>query len=878
LTTLRKHKTALVALVVWHFVFFFPTLFMGRVVSPNDVYSNVDPWSVMRPMDVQNSVINDPPTAYFTLMSLLKERPSAFHWNPFIASGIPGFGSSASAVLSPLIALPTLLLPLTWVYAGIVFLKLNVAFFFAYLWLREEGLGKRGAAVGAIVFASAGALAVRFLWQVTNATTFYPALLWIAARIARGRRTPLWAVGLIALAYALSGFPATMAYGVYLATAYLLFRLVMQRRAPIARLGEAAVATALAAGVAMPSLVPMIQFVRRSGYLAMRADASLKLFFPLRHFRLFLQPMLLGSHAYHNWAGDPALGVLNNDVELAVYAGLVALPLAILGIANRRARSRWFFLAATGLLLAAMFGFLPVARVFAALPGFKYSWLTRLQLLLPLPLAYLAGAGVQLITRRRPTGRLSPRWMTYVAATLAMLAAADLAVFAGRFHPYLKPADARVPQTPLLAFLQSQPRPFRIAPFFVTLWPNVAELVRLEDVRSHFSSEARYRRIMQRIDPTSWSGTSTILAFNSLRFNFDDPFVSMLGVRYYIENKDIDIVKWTTFKDTVPGVAGLQSEPRLTLKPGLAVQRHVRVDAEPFYAIELATDVDAVTAPNAHVDVAVIKGSAFIYTRSWRAADVAVMNKIYVPIRPYARLGESLIVRVQPVGMQISLPRGATDVAGDAPMYYGRVTTPVVFDRELPDGRVFRNLGEVPRFVAVSQVQKMTDDELLATKGIDFAREAIITDAAAPLPAASDAEVFLLRYEDARQEVEVRAPAATFLASSEKLTPELRVTVDGRAVKPVEINMLFAGVPLPAGTHRVVFTRRIGRGWWPVSAACLLVLVFASTQDVVSARRRRMASGKGERVAASGERERQKHAHRGWRLVDSRGGDDHTLD
>ena len=98
---LRKHQIALAALVVWHFIVFFPTLFMGRVISPNDVFSNFDPWATMRPLDVQNSVINDPPTAYFTLMSLLKSRPSAFHWNPFIGSGIPGFGSSASAVLSP---------------------------------------------------------------------------------------------------------------------------------------------------------------------------------------------------------------------------------------------------------------------------------------------------------------------------------------------------------------------------------------------------------------------------------------------------------------------------------------------------------------------------------------------------------------------------------------------------------------------------------------------------------------------------------------------------------------------------------------------------------------------------------------------------------
>src|SRR5262245_4680165 len=220
LRAFRKHRVALIALAVYHFAFFFPTLFMQRVPSPNDVFFNFDPWATVRPTEAQNSLLNDPPTAYFTLMSLVKSDWRAFHWNPYIASGIPGWGSSAAAVLSPFILIPTLALPLAWVWAGIIFLKLNVAFFFAYLWLREERLGKRGAAIGAILFAASGPIAVRWFWQATNATAFYPALLWVALRTARGKRTPLWAVGLIALAYAVAGFPATMAYGAYVAAAY----------------------------------------------------------------------------------------------------------------------------------------------------------------------------------------------------------------------------------------------------------------------------------------------------------------------------------------------------------------------------------------------------------------------------------------------------------------------------------------------------------------------------------------------------------------------------------------------------------------------------------------------------------------------------------
>src|SRR4029077_11590314 len=163
----------------------------------------------------------------------------------------------------------------------------------------------------------------------------------------------------------------------------------------------------------------------------------------------------------------------------------------------------------------------------------------RLQMLLPIPAAYLAAAGVR--TRR-----------FLVPACLAILAAWDLGVFAGRFYPYLDTDNAVPPTTPTIAFLQAQQKPFRIAPFFIYLWPNSSELFRLEDVRSHFSSEQKYRDLLHRIDPTSFGNNSTVITFNSLNFNFGDPLVSMLGVRYFIENRDIDIVKWTIFKNTMP--------------------------------------------------------------------------------------------------------------------------------------------------------------------------------------------------------------------------------------------------------------------------------------------------------------------------------------
>jgi len=98
--------------------------------------------------------------------------------------------------------------------------------------------------------------------------------------------------------------------------------------------------------------------------------------------------------------------------------------------------------------------------------------------------------------------------------------------------------------------------------------------------------------------------------------------------------------------------------------------------------------------------------------------------------------------------------------------------------------------------------------------------------------------VQLVSYAPAEQRIRTDATDTMFLASSEKLTPELRITVDGKTVRPIEINTLFAGVTVPAGHHEVVFTRRVGRGWWPAAILAALAILVIGVAEVTSALRR----------------------------------------
>jgi hypothetical protein len=828
-----RHRIALIAAAAFNFVFFFPLLFMGRVVSPNDVFYNFDPWSLLPHPAVQNSLLNDPPTSLLTQIALLRQG-GAFHWDPFVASGIPGVGWAA--LISPFIVIAAFCVPMAWVYTALIFLKLNVAFFFAYAWLREERIGRRAAAIGAIIIAGSGIYSVRWLWQMTNATALYPALLWLVRRTFNGKRNSIAVTVLIALSYALAGFPAAMAYGAYMTIAYAIFLAIRFRRLPARGVAEAALAVGLALMIAAPFLATFVQFIQRSGYLGVRQNLSLSVFYPRSHLMSFINPQRLGNNAYKDWKGDPALGSLNNYFESTIYLGLATIPLALLALLNRRARSRWFWLAAAVVLIGAMFGVPPIAQVLGRIPGFKYSPLARTSMLLPLPAGYLAASGAAWLVRRR--------WRDVIAGAIAVVCAFDLGLFAGRFHPYMEPKQTTVPTTATIEFLRSQQRPFRVAPFFLYLWPNSAELFGVEDVRSHFSSEAKYRAMLQRIDPSSWSGVSTVIQFNSLHFKFDDPFVSMLGVRYLIEQKSIDIVKWSIFANTKSVVTELKDNP-FVLKQGALAERTVRVTEEPFYSIELPVSIEEAKGRDPRLVVQLLRFGAVAWERSFTPDETAVMGKVYVPLRPYARLGESVTLRLQSVGVRARFLKGAAD-PGESQIFYGRVETPIVFDRELPDGRIFLNVGEVPRFRVAKRLVKMTDAELLARRDLDFAETTAITDASVrTLPATGDASLHLARYGNEEQRLSTDSSTPFFLASSEKLTPELRIAIDGRTARPVEINSLFAGVEVPAGTHRIVFERRIGRGWWWATIVGTAAFLLLALMEVASLLRRRTVPQRG---------------------------------
>ncbi|HVS32590.1 MAG TPA: hypothetical protein VMS98_14190 [Thermoanaerobaculia bacterium] len=812
----RKHFAALSALVVYHLVVFLPALVTSRVLSANDIYYALLPWKAMRSVIPANGLFADSATSWWTLAVLAHAEPATFHWNPYIASGAPGFGTWTLGLLSPFV-LPAVLLPLTWFYAVIVLLKLNTAFALSYMWLREERMGKAPASIGALVMGAAGVYVCWWLWPMTNAVPLYGGLLWLIARAVRRKRVKFRWILLLAIGFATAGYPATVAYAFYAAVSLLAFLALARRWVPSLRfLARSAAAVVLALALMAPFIASSVRLLQDSGYLQSRENVSFEFdAYPLSHLAGLILPYRLMDDI--GWVGDPALRGINNLFESTLYIGKLSALLALAGLLRKGAASRWFWVLFLAIVLLAALAVPAVMTAVGSLPGIRFTPLTRLRFLLPVPVAYLAAAGCALVLgwlRRFPAAEGVRRLLQLV---LPLALAAELGIFARAVLPFIDADLAKVGSTPALTFLKAQPRPFRIAAVGDWLGPNTSELVRLEDVRSHFSSEAAYRAMLERIDPGSYGSTGTLILFDGGRIRLDDSAWSFLNVRYLVDSAPPELRLRIT-SSLVPLRA--QSGQRL-LGPGGTLKARLPLShAAPAFAVVAAA------TPAARARLVVRGHDGTVIER--REVDESGASQPYSYIRNASNAAEvELTVTSGSVSTMV-------DHTGSLLLYAS--ASPFVPVARFIDGEVFENLAVRPRYFPLwdltSGPAAVTDRsiDLTTTALIGSADDAIRRKAAGIAPEQRRARLHLRSYAADRHELVADSPAGFFLMSSEKLTPDLRIECDGRALDPVRANAVFAGVWVPAGRHLVTFERRLGRGWWWLSAAALLAMaiVFAA--------------------------------------------------
>ncbi|HMI90658.1 MAG TPA: YfhO family protein [Polyangiales bacterium] len=435
---LADHQTtsAALAFALLVLVYLWPALVGGELLSPISALYQYAPWLDRHPADLSgyfNYLLTDVSEADYPWRFLVREllhQGTLPAWNPYVFGGIPLYSNPQTGLFS-IFSLPLWILPLNYGIGVGAALKLWAAAFGTYLLVRELKLGFLAGLLAGVAFAFS---ALNIVW-LTHETlpavaALLPWMLWLIERIFQGRGLGSALALAVATAAALGGgHPGMQVHVLAVGALYALLRaVVLGRETPRAErlrpLGVAAGGLALGVLLVGAMLVPEAMSTRGTIGTAAR-DAGTSTLpgteMPLTTIRTTLFPDWWGRPSGMD-ASNPPITELSDGLfigvnynERTLYAGVVALLLALVGIAARGGwRRKAPFAALAFLGLAVPLHFPGVYQIVTNLPAFELVQNQRLHFVWALGVAVLAAFGLQAVIER-PQG---DRWRL-----LAMLGA-----------------------------------------------------------------------------------------------------------------------------------------------------------------------------------------------------------------------------------------------------------------------------------------------------------------------------------------------------------------------------------------------------------------------------------------------------------------------
>ncbi len=524
------------------------SLFGGSALAPAESLLALPPWNGVYPPGGGNPLLSDIYLVFTPLRHFLHESVLNGYfplWNPNIACGAPFLGAIQAAALYPVNLLLAFVHPF-YAAGWAAFLKLLIAGFFTWLYLRRLRASAEAALFSALSFAFCGFLIAWLGHPQSNAACLLPALAYF---LESGHWTGL------ALAYAamiLGGHPPTAVH----TSLWLIFYAAARfRDKPRSR---PAFATAIALGtlLASPQLLPYLEYCRLGSQGAAsealrRWDHSLS---PAT-WTHFFAPHISGNYSrgFEQLRVLLALAPHENFNERTGFVGVLALLLAsFAAVYRRREAPVRFHIGAALLCAAAVYGLAPFPRLLGIVPVINSINPTRLLLVICFSLSVLAGLGMDRLGKVKRPGHsrvllaslgliaaslgfwlwhlFSPAWgeMTpgeirfvlrqlpamalpfAVAGILAALrlsprvrallcigcAAVELIHFADGVHPMVS-RSRYYPSTPAIERLRADPSPLRVLGLDWTLPPNTGSLYGLQDARGvDYVSLKRYEELV----------------------------------------------------------------------------------------------------------------------------------------------------------------------------------------------------------------------------------------------------------------------------------------------------------------------------------------------------------------------------------------------
>ena len=583
------------------FIFLFRPM-TGRYVNiPVDILTLLPPWSgVLHHEHAVNTELNDLVMQIVPWAHQVQQAWWSGHlplWNALSGSGYPLLASAQSSALSPLriLALP---LPLGYGFTAEAAMKMLLAMSCMYAFCRRRW-GVLPSAAGGVCFAFCTFIQVWLHFPLATAAAWIPAAMLTIDMLfehVTGRR--IAATAAVWSAMLLSGHPETVAHTAFFAALFVLWLLFVERRdnwrSAARRIGALAVAAVLAALIASPFLVPFAEAIRKSKrFQELQAHpAAIGYFSDKPSIIILFQPHFFG-HLPEDVSWGPA-----RAESITAFAGVLGagawLALLLRAILKRRFRDREvFFVLMVVVVLGIILAWPGISTLFHFL--FKFAANARLRLMLCWTVATLTAAIIDVALRETylylliaagasaaallglmtfvdfPNAATRDVAMLGMIPSLAVIAVSLLLAAPSQYrlpaacvlfaaivaelwsatrtwNPVVS-ADLMYPSTPLIRFLQRQPKPFRIVGLNAMIFPNTQAVYDLEDIRAHDPmANGRYVGMLRALADydtedyfAKWTKTdTTLLDYLNVKYVVAERGVPVEGSKYHVvyEGKD----------------------------------------------------------------------------------------------------------------------------------------------------------------------------------------------------------------------------------------------------------------------------------------------------------------------------------------------------